>query len=46
MQSAGEKHAIMSTVSCLSDLLDRVTCCYLRCDVCAIEYGNYGAVEQ
>ena len=46
IQSVGEKHAIMSTVSFLSDLLERVTCCYLRCDGCTIEFGNYGAVEQ
>jgi hypothetical protein len=46
IQSAGEKRAIMSTVSFLSDLLERATCCYLRCDVCTIEFGNYGVMEQ
>jgi hypothetical protein len=45
IQSAGEKHAIMSTVSILSDLLERVTC-YLWCDVSTIEFGNYGAVAR
>jgi hypothetical protein len=46
VQSTGEKHAIMNTVSFLSDLLERVTCCYVRCNVCTIEFGNYGVVEQ
>jgi hypothetical protein len=27
-------------------LLGRVTCCHLRCDFCAREFSNYGAVEQ
>jgi hypothetical protein len=42
VQSAGEKRAIMSTVSFLSDLLERVTCCYLRCGFCT----NFVFMEQ